>query len=197
EFRTEVPGKYLLVDHSIFRAFNKGAMAMLKVDGAEVPAIYHATPADAPAEMPAEHEHPMPAPAASAAPAAVAPAAKTAAIDPITHGKQIFDSTCAACHQPTGSGVPGAFPPLAKSDFLAADPKRAVHIVLHGLSGKVTVNGQHYDSMMPPFGPQLSDDDVAHVLTYVLNSWGNPGGRIHKDDVAAARRGGARNEASR
>ncbi|GAP65606.1 major anaerobically induced outer membrane protein [Mizugakiibacter sediminis] len=189
EFRSEVPGKYLLVDHSIFRTFNKGAMGVLQVDGPEAPAIYHAAPADAPVAMPAEHAHP--------APAADTPPQKTAAADPIARGKQVFDSTCAACHQPTGSGIPGAFPPLAKSDYLAADPKRAVHIVLHGLSGKVTVNGQHYDAMMPPFGPQLSDDDVAHVLTYVLNSWGNPGGRIHSDDVAAARRGGARNEASR
>ena len=64
--------------------------------------------------------------------------------------------------------------PLAKSDFLAADIKRAIDVVLHGLTGKVTVNGQEYNSVMPPMN-QLNDDEVANILTYVLNSWGNPG----------------------
>lgn len=113
--------------------------------------------------------------------------ASDAPADVIAHGKQVFGNVCAVCHQASGNGVAGAFPPLAKSDFLVADPKRAIHVVINGLSGKVTVNGQHFDSVMPPFGAQLTDREVASVLTYVLNSWGNPGGRIDAKDVAAVR----------
>jgi nitrite reductase (NO-forming) len=78
------------------------------------------------------------------------------------------------------------FPPLAKSDYLAADPKRALSVVLKGLSGKVTVNNHEYNSVMPPMN-QLNDDEVANIITYVLNSWGNPGGRINAADVTTAR----------
>ena len=63
---------------------------------------------------------------------------------------------------------------------------KALRAVLHGLSGKLTVNGQEYNSVMPPMN-QLNDDEVANILTYVLNSWGNPGGRISKDDVKKER----------
>ena len=100
-------------------------------------------------------------------------------------GKQLFTANCVACHQASGKGLPGVFPPLAKSDFLG-DSKRTIDVVLHGLSGKVTVNGQDYNSVMPPMN-QLNDDEVANILTYVLNSWGNPGGSISKDDVKKQR----------
>ena len=83
------------------------------------------------------------------------------------------------------------FPPLAKSDFLAADVKRAIGIPLRGLTGKITVNGTPYDSVMPPMS-QLNDDEVANILTFVLNSWDNPGGRVSADDVKKSRaQGGA------
>ena len=59
-------------------------------------------------------------------------------------------------------------------------------MVLHGLSGKVTVNGQEYNSVMPQM-TQLNDDEIANILTYVLNSWDNPGGRISADDVKKVR----------
>jgi nitrite reductase (NO-forming) len=59
-------------------------------------------------------------------------------------------------------------------------------IVTHGLTGKITVNGHEYDSVMPPMS-QLNDDEVANILTYVINSWGNPGGQYSKEDVAKAR----------
>ena len=78
------------------------------------------------------------------------------------------------------------FPPLAKSDFLAADLKRAIGIALNGRTGPVTVNGRNYDSVMPPMS-QLNDDEVANIVTYVLNSWGNPGGRIEAAEVAKVR----------
>ena len=71
--------------------------------------------------------------------------------------------------------------------MLAANPKRIVEIMLHGLNGPVTVNGKDYNSTMPPMS-QLTDDEVANIGTYVLNSWGNPGGRISKEEVAERRK---------
>ena len=85
------------------------------------------------------------------------------------------------------------FPPLAKSDFLNADKVRAIGIVLNGLTGHVTVNGNAYNSVMPPMS-QLNDDEVANILTYVLNSWGNTGGQVHASDVAQHRASTKRSE---
>jgi len=93
------------------------------------------------------------------------------------------------CHQPNGAGLPGVFPPLAKSDYLAADTKRAIDVVLNGLSGKVTVNGSEYNSVMPPM-TQLNDDAVANILTYVHNSWGNDGKQVSAEEVAKVRKAG-------
>lgn len=101
-------------------------------------------------------------------------------------GQALFAGTCSVCHQANGAGLPGVFPPLAKSDYLAADTKRAISVVLHGLSGKVKVNGQEYNSVMPPMN-QLNDDEVANILTYVLNAWDNAGGRVTTDDVRKVR----------
>ena len=82
--------------------------------------------------------------------------------------------------------MPGVFPPLAKSDYLNGDIKRSIGAVLRGLSGKITVNGAAYDSVMPPMN-QLNDDEVANIMTYVLNSFGNAGGRVSTADVKAER----------
>ncbi|MDG9706548.1 cytochrome c, partial [Streptomyces sp. DH37] len=84
-----------------------------------------------------------------------------------------------------GKGVPNAFPPLAASDFLNADHKRAASIVANGLSGKVTVNGQTFNSVMPAVS--LNDQQIANVVTYVLNSFGNKGGELSAEDVAKAK----------
>ena len=105
-------------------------------------------------------------------------------------GQALFTGTCSVCHQANGEGLPGVFPPLAKSDLLASDPKRAVAIVLKGLSGPVTVNGKEYNSVMPPMN-QLNDDEVANIVTYVLNSWGNKGGQVSAAEVAKERAVGA------
>jgi nitrite reductase (NO-forming) len=78
------------------------------------------------------------------------------------------------------------FPPLAKSSLIAEDPKHPIRILLHGLTGPVKVNGKDYNSVMPPMN-QLNDDEIANILTFVLNSWGNPGGRIEAAEVAKAR----------
>ncbi len=100
-------------------------------------------------------------------------------------GKRVYEGTCLACHQGNGMGVAGAFPPLAKSDFLNADRKRAVQVVVGGLSGPVKVNGTTYNSVMP--AQQLSDEDLANALTYVYNSWGNSGGEVTPSEVKAQR----------
>jgi nitrite reductase (NO-forming) len=101
------------------------------------------------------------------------------------HGKRVFDTICMACHQQSGQGIPGAFPPLAGSDFLNADKGRAIGIVAGGLSGAIQVNGKAFNSQMPALN--LADEDVANVLTYVYNTWGNAGHEIKPAEVAAVR----------
>ncbi len=108
-----------------------------------------------------------------------------ASADPIARGEAIFGQSCVACHQATGQGIPGVFPPLAGSDYLLADADRAVRVVLNGLAGPVTVNGVDYNSAMPPM--PLADDEVAAVLTYVMQAWGNTGPAIDADAVARVR----------
>jgi len=182
QFHTEVPGSYVLVDHSIFRAFNKGALAILKVDGPEDKSIYSGKEVDS-AYLGDRAEPNL----AAVATAASAHAAGTLTKEEqIKAGQQLFTGTCSVCHQTNGQGLSGVFPPLAKSDVIAADPKRPIDIVLHGLTGKIKVNGTDYNSVMPPMS-QLTDDDAANIITYVLNSWDNPGGRISKEDVAKVR----------
>ena len=181
EFRTRVPGSYVLVDHSIFRAFNKGALAILKVDGPENKAIYSGK------ELDAVYLGDRAGPNLNAVTQAAASSRQgTLSVqDQIRAGEALFAGTCSVCHQANGAGLPGVFPPLAKSDFLG-DVSRSVDVVLRGLSGKVKVNGTEYDSVMPPMN-QLNDDEVANILTYVLNSWNNPGGRVSTDDVKKRR----------
>jgi len=101
-------------------------------------------------------------------------------------GKLAFMQTCAVCHQTTGQGLPNVFPPLAGSDFLMADKARSIRIVLRGTSGPITVNGTTYDSVMPPV-VQLTDEQVANVLTFARNSWGNTGDVVSADEVRLVR----------
>jgi len=101
-------------------------------------------------------------------------------------GKGVFDTNCAACHQPNGKGLPGAFPPLAGSDFLQGDREKVLSVALFGLSGPITVNGQEYNAVMPSMG-YLSDEDLAAALTYVFNSWGNSLAAVSASEVAALR----------
>ncbi|WP_281226558.1 copper-containing nitrite reductase [Flavobacterium aquiphilum] len=166
EFKVDVPGTFILVDHSIFRAFNKGALGMLKVTGEENKKIYSGTTQEGIYLPEGGNVQNMP----EGKKEAKSTVAKTLP-EQIKSGKAIFGTTCFACHQSEGQGVPHAFPPLAKSDFLNADPKRAIQIVMRGLSGEITVNGQKINSVMP--SQNLSDDEIADVLTYVYSSWGN------------------------
>jgi nitrite reductase (NO-forming) len=182
EFHLEVPGSYVMVDHSIFRAFNKGALAILKADGGENKAIYSGKEVDAMYIG----DRAQPNMQAVATAAAAATTGELSVDEQVAAGKALFAGTCSTCHQAEGQGLEGVFPPLAKSDLIQATPKRVPEIILHGLSGPVKVNGKDYNSTMPPMS-QLTDDEVANISTYVLNSWGNPGGKVTKDEAAKVR----------
>ena len=106
------------------------------------------------------------------------------------NGRGLFDDNCAACHQANGEGIPGAFPNLAKSDFLQACPTCAIDFVVNGHTGRVIVNGKPYDGSMPPIGTGLTDQDIADIVTYALNSWGNHGPVVTGAEVAGMRRSG-------
>jgi nitrite reductase (NO-forming) len=181
EFHVSVPGSYVLVDHSIFRAFNKGALAILKAEGPENKLVYSGKEVDSVY---------LGDKAANLAPVAEARAAEASGTltkeQQIKAGEARFTGTCSVCHQANGQGVPNVFPPLAGSDFLMADKPRAIGIVLNGLSGKVTVNGNAFNSVMPPMS-QLNDDELANILTYVRNSWGNSGDAVSAAEVKQLR----------
>jgi nitrite reductase (NO-forming) len=182
EFTVQVPGTYILVDHSLFRAFNKGALAMLKVDGPEHKDIYSGREIDS--VYLGDKASPSTAMGTAAEKAAQGTLTKT---DQIAAGRQLFLGTCSPCHQPEGQGVPNAFPPLAGSDFLMADKARAIGIVLNGRTGPITVSGREFNSVMPPLS-QLPDDDIANILTFVRNSWGNTGEAVATAEVATVRK---------
>ncbi len=179
ELTTNVPGNFILVDHAIFRAFNKGALGMLKVEGPENKDIYSGQISDKIYLPEGSAVQDMPTAAAPKAPVASSKAER------IALGKTIFARNCQACHQSEGQGVDGAFPPLAKSDFLNADVHRAIGVVSNGLEGEIKVNGKLYNSTMPKL--QLTDEQVANVLTFVLNSWGNKGGEVTPQQVAQSK----------
>jgi mono/diheme cytochrome c family protein len=105
----------------------------------------------------------------------------------ITRGQQVYAANCQSCHMEKGEGITGTFPPLAKSDYLLKDQKRAINVVLHGLNEEITVNGEKYTMAMPAQN-YLSDQEVADVLNYVQNSWGNKAKAVTPAQVKAARK---------
>lgn len=102
-------------------------------------------------------------------------------------GKGIYDGTCTVCHMGEGQGLPGVFPPLAKSDFLMADLDRSIKAVIEGLTGEIEVNGVKYNGVMQASG--LDDKDIADVLNYVRNSWDNKGKIVKESQVTKVRKG--------
>ena len=106
--------------------------------------------------------------------------------DLIAKGEKVYLANCAACHQPSGKGLAGAFPPLAGSDYLKGDRKAVLSAAMFGLSGPITVNGVEYNGVMPSLG-HLPDEDLAAALTYVFNAWGNDGAAVSVAEVAALR----------
>ncbi len=113
-----------------------------------------------------------------------APAAAGAAVD----GAQVFSARCAACHQATGAGLPGVFPPLAGSEWVAGKTETVVAILLHGINGPLTVKGASYNGAMPAFKDQLQDAEIAAVLSHVRSTWGNKSDAITAETVARVRK---------
>ena len=102
-------------------------------------------------------------------------------------GKAVYSRTCIACHQPTGLGLPPVFPPLAGSEWIAKGASIAVRNITNGMMGPVTVKGVTYNSVMPPVSG-VTDKDIADVVTYVNNSWGNTGPTVTEAEVTAIKK---------
>lgn len=183
EFKVDVPGSFILVDHSIFRAFNKGALGVLKVEGKENEKVYSGTQLEKTYLPEGSTIQAMPVAAKSTE---VEVEDVKSFEEQMKHGKQLYMQTCFACHQANGQGIAGAFPPLAKSDFLNADTNRAINAVIHGLTGEITVNGEKYNSVMT--SQNLTDAEIADVMTYVYNNWGNNKTKVTPAMVKAQRR---------
>ncbi|HYP17725.1 MAG TPA: copper-containing nitrite reductase [Opitutus sp.] len=192
DFKVEVPGTFILVDHSLSRAFNKGALGMLKVSGAETRVVYSGKEVDevylgqqsAAGSAASKREAEL----VAAKESAIANNPQIAGITKeiqMERGKKVYLTACFACHQADGNGLPNIFPPLAKSDYLKADKERSIRAVVKGLSGPITVNGKSYNNLMPP--QDFSDEQVADVLTYVMNSWGNDLGDVSASQVKQVR----------
>ena len=103
-------------------------------------------------------------------------------------GKAIYEGkgTCVVCHQATGLGLPPAFPPLAKADYLLADKERAIRQTMYGSKEPITVNGNTYPGGIMTV-VELTDEEVRDVVNYILNSWGNEAGYVSTEDVKAQR----------
>ena len=179
EFKLEVPGNFIMVDHAIFRAFNKGALGILKVDGPDNKAVFSGQQDDRIYQPEGGAAQSLPEIDAVAA----KPLSKT---EKLELGKALYASTCIACHQADGKGIEKAFPPLVKSDYFASDPKKIIQVITHGLTGPITVNGKLFDGVMPM--QTLSDNQVASIVTYVLNNFGNKGGEVDAAEVAKVRK---------
>ncbi|MCX7515169.1 multicopper oxidase domain-containing protein [Frateuria hangzhouensis] len=166
-------GEYTFVDHDMAHA-SLGAIGVLAVGG----------PAAAPAEAPGTAgTEPAAPPVAGAPPAAPAGPYK---FDP-ARGATLYATNCAACHQATGMGLPGAFPPL-KGDptVLNPDPAKQIGTILHGMHGQA-VGGTVYATPMPPFADVLNDHDVADIANHERTSWGNQGKPVTAEQVKAVR----------
>ncbi len=118
----------------------------------------------------------------AASPAAGASVAANGAA--ASDGAKVFQTNCSSCHQANGQGVPGTFPPLAGNPVVTGDATKVIHIVKFGLNGKVDVKGTSYNGMMPAWGQQLSNGDIAAVITYVRSSWGNSASAVTESQVA-------------
>ena len=181
EFTCKEPGTFNIVDHSIFRAFNQGALAQLIVTGPADKNIYSGKLADQ------FYYPPIPAETGKKDNPVVEPTAlEPSFADRFKDGHALFESNCSSCHQATGLGLPGSFPPLAKSDFLMGRQDMGIGILLHGINNEpITVNGKHFQGVMPQLS--LADDQIASILTYVRNSWGNKSAAVKASDVKKIR----------
>lgn len=186
EFKIDAPGEYILVDHSIFRAFNKGALAQINATGDENKNVYAGKIQEGIYLPEGGDIQKMPISEEEQQAENAKPVANLTFDEKMERGKNLYGRSCLACHQSAGQGIASAFPPLAKSDYLNADVDRAIEIALHGKTGEITVNGEKYNSVMPSQG--LSDEEAASVLTYIYNSWDNNKTEVTQEMVKAQRR---------
>jgi len=183
DFKVEVPGTFIMVDHAITRAFNKGALGMLNVTGDENKPIYSGKLTEGIYNPEGGTIQTIPGEGTGTVPNEP----KAANLEErIKMGKTVFTKTCFACHQENGAGVPNAFPPLAASDYLNADVNRAIDVVLHGKTGELTVNGHKYNGVMP--AQALTDEEIANVLSYVYANWNNKKQEVKPAMVAQKRK---------
>ena len=106
-------------------------------------------------------------------------------------GKALYAAQCAACHQATGAGLPGVFPPLDGSEWVRGDPRVLANILLHGVTGEITVKGSKYQGVMPAFS-QLSDSELAGIASFIRGSWSNRAGDVPAELFARERKDGQR-----
>jgi mono/diheme cytochrome c family protein len=108
----------------------------------------------------------------------------------VAQGQKLYQ-TCATCHQATGQGLVGNYPPLAGSEWVQGSEERVIRILLHGLGGELKVHGETYNGNMPAFGPgggyNWKDDRIAYVLTYIRQEWGNTAGPVTPEKVKEVR----------
>ena len=115
--------------------------------------------------------------------------AQTAELSPAERGKKIFSANCATCHQMTGTGVAGQYPPLAGSEYVNGGTRRLGMILLKGLQGPLTVKGAQYGSaVMQPWEKTLNDAKISDVLTFIRQEWGNKGAPVAPEGIAALRK---------
>jgi nitrite reductase (NO-forming) len=182
EFKTEVPGTYSIVDHSIFRAFNKGAAGQMVVSGKQNELVYSGKQADEIYLGEAATDEAGDAIQGGNISSTNDEQASTPAEET---GEQIFGRTCIACHQANGQGIPNVFPPLAGSDFLKNNIRIAIGFVVDGHSGPIVVNGKDFNNTMPP--QPLDDQQIAKVLTFVRSNFGNKMSPVTPKDVGQIR----------
>ncbi|MEY3386335.1 MAG: hypothetical protein RIR53_1146 [Bacteroidota bacterium] len=102
----------------------------------------------------------------------------------MARGQQVYTEYCKTCHQANGQGLGTVYPPLAKSDYLKNTPMpQIIKEVVNGKSGKIKVNGKEYNGVMAPIPKKYTDQDIASVITYVYNSFGNSGPVVTAADV--------------
>jgi mono/diheme cytochrome c family protein len=110
--------------------------------------------------------------------------------DPLVVGSRLYTQNCVVCHQATGQGLPPVFPPLVDSEWVTGSERRLIRILLHGLGGEIVVKGVTYNGIMPAFGPSTlnwSDEDIAAVLSFIRQEWGNAADPVSPETVAAVR----------
>ena len=118
--------------------------------------------------------------------ASLRPPVVLAGAAPAIDGKQLFGGKCAACHQGSGLGVAGVFPPVAASEWVIGDEKILANILLHGINGELIVKGNTYKGAMPAW-KSLRDDELAAVLTYIRSDWGNAAPAIKAETIKIQR----------